>query len=259
MIVTVKWGGPFTLPMGIDKLIPENDREREYKNQYTRETISDDQIIIEIKRLAEKLERTPTLKEAAELDSLPSEGALAERFGTWNNLLQKAGLNINQKITYSNDEYIKDLKICAEQTDGKLTIRKYIKIGNHSHDSIKRRFGSWKEACEIAGIKPGEKHGTKIEGQNGNILDSSFEARVADILNEYNINYETHKKVLNSKWITDFYIPSLNVWIEVNGYEKGRPNKSKYQEKLKYYRKNNLDFIEIKKPEKIINKLIFDV
>jgi hypothetical protein len=68
----------------------------------------------------------------------------------------------NQYNQISDEELLNDMRISFGKTDGKLTIEDYRDVGNHSANTVKRRFGSWLNALESAGLpQTREKNATK--------------------------------------------------------------------------------------------------
>jgi hypothetical protein len=211
-----------------------------------------DKILKEVKKLNDELEGKPTMRDAMESDNLPSAGTLNKKFNGWNNLLEEAEIGSHHTLELSEDEIIQDLQKCYSDVEGYLTSREYINIGQYSHSAVKRKFGSWKEAAEAAGIKSGSKHGEVVECQCGCKLDSMKEKVVGDLLHDLSIQHEIHKDIPESDFITDFFIPRADVWLEVDGYKEGeRPERSKFDDKLDHYDDLGIDYIVLSIPHSL--------
>lgn len=231
--------------MALDDFTTSGSSASDATVRYTDSEIKDG-----IVELSKELGRTPTIREAIDCDYLPSAGTLNSLFGSWNNLLGEVHLPINQeeKVEDKND-VLSDIKKASEQNDGYLTVRKYIKLGNYNHNVVKRLFDSWTDAMKQAGVSPGSTHGIKCECQCGATLDSISEKEVGDVLHELDLEHEVHKSVPNSDWVTDFYVSSIDLWIEVDGYyADSRPNNSRFEDKLNHYNSLGLDCIVIDDP-----------
>lgn len=245
--------------MSLDDFKSDETSNREYRgNQHTGNSaadMSDEEIVDEVAQLADSLGETPTMREATSRDNIPSGGTITNRFGSWNNLLEKAKLKINQVEEYSSDEredMLDDIRKCFSETNGYLTVREYISVGDYGHDTIKKTFGSWKEALDEANVSSGSRYGHSVDCQCGQTLDSMNEKVVGDILHSIGVNHEVHTDIPESDFKTDFYIPNQDVWIEVDGYEEDeRPNRESYEDKLEHYSNNDLTYLEIKVPYQV--------
>lgn len=236
----------------------DSDRSEYHGNQHTSSNtadMSDEDIVDEVVELAHSLGETPTMRQATSCDNIPSGGTLTRRFGSWNNLLEKAELKINQVEKYNSEDredMLDNIRKCFSKTNGYLTVREYISVGDYSHDTIKNTFGSWTEALDEAGVSSGSKHGHSVKCECGETLDSMNEKVVGDILHSMSVNHHVHSKVPESNFKTDFYLPDQDVWIEVDGYEEGeRPNSERYKDKLEHYSDNELTYLEIKVPYQV--------
>jgi hypothetical protein len=235
------------------------DNSRKNLKTWSKEDIKDG-----VKNLYIEIGEVPTMRDATNHDELPSSATITNKFGTWNNLLEEIGLEKNQVEKYTDEDkedMLNDIRRCADEINSNLTTREYINIGSFGHNAIKNMFGSWGEALEEAGVKSGQKHGSTTQCKCGETLDSVNEKIVGDILHQFSINHEVHKSLPQSDYISDFYLPSISIWIEVNGYEKSeRPNQEQYNQKLNHYELLGLEYIEINVPyntkqEKIKQKI----
>jgi len=84
-------------------------------------------------------------------DSFPSSGAVFKRFGGWDKAKKIAGLNV-QSGKYSDEELLKQLISCREKY-GSCTASNFAADNEFaSPETVQRRFGSWNEAKEEAGL-----------------------------------------------------------------------------------------------------------
>jgi hypothetical protein len=89
-------------------------------------------------------------------------------------------------------------------------------------------------------------------GNHGYINDiyyaSNFERDAFKFLIDNNIKFEPHKNIINSTKVSDIFIPSQNLWIELDGINREKrkkwlKNEYKYwQEKLAIYDAQNLNY-----------------
>lgn len=213
-----------------------------YGNQHTgsMNSYSHEQLVEAARELGEELGRSPTTREAEADDRFPSLGTIytyAE--GGWSGVLEDAGLERTQVREYGNEEepqMCEDLTAVFERVDTPyLTHRQYDNFGKYPTSVVKEQFGSWKAACDAAGLSAGQKHGTANDGPKGERLESGLERQVAVTLFEREIDYVAHPDVPDTNWEADFYLPNLKLWVEVDGHVGGtRPNAHGFARKLKY-------------------------
>jgi len=203
----------------------------------------------------------PTTDEAANDDRFPCLATIYRILdGGWNELLEDAGLERGQVMEYGPEEkasMLQDLRAVLHSQEIKyLTSRQYERHGEYGKTTIKETFGSWSEACKRANIDAGEKYGINCEGPRGGVLDSLQELRVAQLLHERGLEYEAHPEIGETGWISDFYIPVQDLWVEVNGFaDSERPNARDFERKMRYYEEQGLDCVVIESPEELREEL----
>lgn len=109
---------------------------------------TDNELIEIVKQEAKRLGRAPKRIESSVVD------ACEYRFGTWNNTLRKAGLDINTIRTKRTDEeLLQMIKDKAKELKRTPTVKE---MGNFNM-TIVRRFGTWNKAVEKAGLEANNK------------------------------------------------------------------------------------------------------
>jgi len=86
---------------------------------------------------------------------VPTITTILKYFGSWNDAIEAAGLKANGLTTviYSDEDYITSLRTCYIQNNNYITSPLYRKQRYHPGlKSILRRFGSWNNALEFAGV-----------------------------------------------------------------------------------------------------------
>lgn len=240
--------------MGLESFKDSDTEIREFHgNQHTQESKVDEEDVIDrVKEIAEEKGETPVMRDIINEQNMPSAGGLSSMFGSWNDLLAQAGFDPNKKSKYTEEDkelMLEDLRRCYSETDGNLTVRRYIEIGEYGHNTVKEKFGSWSKATKEAGIQSGTKHGEQVQCQCGQVLDSVNEKVVGDILHQLSIEHVAHKCIPETNYKTDFYLPSINLWIEVDGYKNSeRPNREGYDKKIGHYESNRMNYLQIKVP-----------
>lgn len=126
-------------------------------NEYKRE-LSDDEILNDIKNVAETLGvdyiSISTYKKYGKF----SQTAIQHHFGTWKNALSIAGLrserNSKELKLISDEEYYRDLQRVAILINcDTVSYDAYKEYGKFSAEHIIHRFGKWNTALQKAGLK----------------------------------------------------------------------------------------------------------
>jgi len=114
--------------------------------------ISDDELISELKRLADELGETPTQREMDEMGEF-SYKPYKNHFGSWNEALREAGLPTNAEPSCgSNEELISELQRLAEELGGTPTTSQMNEQGKFGARTYHGRFESWNKALREAGL-----------------------------------------------------------------------------------------------------------
>ena len=127
--------------------LPGYDEIEVYKPSITKE-----EILAEVKRVAKLLKRTPKAEEFSKYASMCS-GTARARFGSWNNVLRAAGLRLNLSIV-DRDGCLAELKRIAVKLGHTPTRAEFDKHGAFSGDQILRKVGGWTKAVKILGLTP---------------------------------------------------------------------------------------------------------
>ena len=95
-----------------------------------------------------------------------------KRFGTWNNALELAGLEITKQLKkIPLDDLVNDLKHISNKLNGKnLTQDIYRQYGRYDVKTYKIRFGTWNNALKKAGLEVSAVGKYSIEELFENIL-----------------------------------------------------------------------------------------
>jgi hypothetical protein len=130
------------------------------ENMYGMHFYSDEELLEEIRRIAQLIEKPPLKRGDIAKYSRVNVSSLENRFGSFKNVLERAGvghLHIEAiegaKCRYSDEELLEEIQRVA-QLVGKSTLkqiefRKYSKI---DIETFRRRFRYWNIALELAGV-----------------------------------------------------------------------------------------------------------
>ena len=116
-----------------------------------------------LRRVARKLKRTPT---HAEFDkyAMMSYGIIVTLFGSWNNALKAAGLNVRVWRDATKSEGIKELKRVARKLGKTPTAFDFSEHARMSYATITKLFGSWNAGVMAAGLKITVQYGRTKSG-----------------------------------------------------------------------------------------------
>jgi hypothetical protein len=121
--------------------------------------ITDGELIDEIQRLARKLGTSPTAIEMREHGRY-SYSTYRQRFGGWNEALQRAGLPKNQNGP--DRELLGEIRELTTELGHVPRQREMRNVGSYSVTTYQERFGSWTAAREAAGLP-----GSYVDPDNG--------------------------------------------------------------------------------------------
>ena len=126
---------------GLKSKRSENKRPRQYTDEDYYEFI----------RECERKHGKATQRLFNEDDDFPSASAVRKRFGTWSAGKEGAGLEDNTRH-YDDGELLEALRQCKERY-GSCTASRFASDDEFpSPETVQRRFGSWSEAKERAGV-----------------------------------------------------------------------------------------------------------
>jgi hypothetical protein len=237
-----------------------------YGNQHTVSPYSEhdhEDIVEAVAELAEELGRPPTTADVNQAEGTPSIATLYRILeDDWASTLREAGVEPTkeQRRSVSTDRrewMLADLRRTNRETEGDtLRLRQYDEHGSFSGSSMKERFGSWSAACEAADLECGTRHGIQCIGPQGNRLDSQHERLVAAFLDDCGVEYEVHPDVADLGFESDFYLPDVDLWVEVDGYVAGgRPNVANMEAKRDYFESNHYDYVVVKDGDELAEVL----
>jgi ubiquinone/menaquinone biosynthesis C-methylase UbiE len=117
--------------------------------------INKEQVIAELKRVAKKLGRTPTIDDFDKHASMNSMTA-AKLFGSWNKALAYVGLRVNNVIGITKEQVLAELKRVAKKLGRTPTRDDFNKYASLSKGTVENSFGTWNKALVAADLKPNQ-------------------------------------------------------------------------------------------------------
>jgi len=119
-----------------------------------------------------------------------------------------------------------------------------------SRTTVTKYFESWNTAIEAAGlISNFSTYGKTVTAKDGNKYRSALEAHFVNefLMNKYEYNYEVFYP--NKLWLYDFYLPKLDLYIEVNGLIDTPEYAQKLKDKISFNKKEKRNLLVISKYE----------
>lgn len=187
-------------------------------------------------------------------------------FGGWNQALQEVFGIVNQRrCAHLSDEHLLNLLTKYIKTNTRLPLREEF---NGSTDTypywevyVSRfnlpRWSSVFSLLDLSKVSYYSHHGYgKIRVAHGNTYLSHQEYLIGKYLTEQKIKFEKEVPYGNSNHVFDFYLPTLNAYIEYYGIGT-KEYQARVLEKRKYYQDRHV--IEIFKHDNTIAKLDFEV
>lgn len=123
-----------------------NHRPREYSDEDYLE------LLRECKEKHGKVTQKLFNEEAKKRDDHPTAGAIRRRFETWNDAKERANLETNQNRTYTDEELLEMLRECKEKHGSVSSTVFAADDAFCSPETVQRRFGSWNNAKDEAGV-----------------------------------------------------------------------------------------------------------
>ena len=123
-----------------------------------KEKIPEEKLLEELDRLADALGTTPTATEMNDEGEYRA-ATYQERFGSWNEGVQAAGLDPNPKSPWIPEEkLLSELQRLADDIGQTPSYDDMKEHGRYTAETYKNRFGSWSEAVAAAGLEPNRRY-----------------------------------------------------------------------------------------------------
>lgn len=115
----------------------------------TTKQISEADLLAELERMATAEGATPTFQDM-ERDGAYSPRTYVDRFGSWNEALEAAGLNPRESGRVSEAELLAELRRLRDELGTQPVADDVRERGEYSLATYQRRFGSWSAAKDAA-------------------------------------------------------------------------------------------------------------
>lgn len=143
--------------MSVECFMEECDRSFSTKTGRTRHFISHKGYKEKSIELISELDEKPNYDEVSKRVGL-SASFYENHFGSWNNALEKSKFEVELRRNISDEELLEYLKSVSDD-DNRVRYRWMNEKGDFSSKLYEKRFGSWEEALESAGLELYDRSG----------------------------------------------------------------------------------------------------
>ena len=124
--------------------------------------INKSDLIDELRRLGDELDRTPTSRDMSDKGKYGT-ATYTHKFGSWNDAVQEAGLEIVRQRDVSRADMISEIQRLADELGKPPAVHQMRDQGKFGVTTISREFGTWSAALEHAGYEPNKEMGVSEE------------------------------------------------------------------------------------------------
>jgi len=110
-------------------------------------------LITELQRLVDELGRTPGLRDMNQQGAHSSK-TYQKKFGSWNEALKQAGIEINNEHDIAKSDLLDELIRLKNLLGRTPTSRDMAEKGKYGTSNYPNKFGSWNDAVREAGLEP---------------------------------------------------------------------------------------------------------
>lgn len=241
-------------------------------------SVPKEEIISSLTKLYQEMQTTPTLEQYFKEYPDHRYYEISGYFGSWTKALLCANIPIEKANKVSQQDVIDALEIWYKKNNCQTSCLEYWKVRKardsrefpYTCNTIKAKFewASWEDIMQKIDPKyitrdPYISRG-RFLGKDGCEYLSAIERDVSNILCDLKAKrkiktYEYEKLVcLEKTWTCDFVIDDT-LWLEVDGMRGNRkdPYDSGRNEKIEYYKNNNMNYRIISYTDTNIRKKIF--
>jgi len=118
---------------------------------------TEEELLEHLHQLADELGKdTPTLRDMQEIGDYP-ESAYRNKFGSWNEAVERAGLDVNKNTDYTEEELLGEVNRLAEEVGRVPDVYDLREEGKFSKCPYRQTFGGWNNALREAGYEPNQR------------------------------------------------------------------------------------------------------
>lgn len=173
-----------------------------------------------------------------------------------NSLIGRGHDSILKKCEYCKKQITVEWKRRAQKFCSKNCQKKGRKFTDESRrklsESSKKRCSSLEERQRMREIGRKGGFGKKGYTSKGTYYQSNLEKKCFEFLEGKDFIFEPHKNIPNSSKISDVYLPSKKLWIEIDGIDREKKKEwigkdyEYWLEKIEIYKREKLNLVIIK-------------
>ena len=142
--------------------------------------VSDDELLAELRRVAQFLGKSSVRYEELRSHSRYSSRLIERRFGSWNNALSAAGLEVTQRVNIPVIEFFENMEQVWRLLGRQPSRQEMVKpLSLISGGAYQKRFGGWRKALEAFVVFANEDQRTIPESST--TISSVSEPRFPDL------------------------------------------------------------------------------
>jgi len=180
---------------------------------------SDDELLEDLRALADALGHPPTPTEYRELGG-EHEPHYYDHFGSWANALDTAGLEIASPRPIPRKELLAELERLAETLGETPSTSQMDETGHYASDTYYRRFESWADAIAAAGLPQRASHPQKISSEE---LLAEIQRLARDVEDSPPSTSQMNARGEYSAWTYKNRFGSWSTALEQAGFEPREP------------------------------------
>lgn len=164
---------------------------KEYKRN-----ISNEELIEDLKRVANVLNKSTVTKNEYVKNGSFGYKTLSRRFGSWNNALLSANLNLSVVISIPNEELFKNIEEVWIKTGKQPSYRTMNStISQYSAGTYENRFGNWRKALRAFVEFINNENGKSSEEDS----NSEVKSLISDGKHTVKIEHKTKRDINDSR------------------------------------------------------------
>ena len=222
---------------------------KKYRNIY------EDRVIEDLKRCGKLLQKSYITKEDYSKIGHYSYSTVLKKLGGLSKMNMLFGFVKPKQNHYTQEQLINVLK--KFYVDNNFVPTKRCMTRKNGYPCDKTYYAmfpglSWSDILKLADLEPQ----TRYQGKDKIWYDSCEEMFIANTLFDNSIQYESHKRVCETrKWTCDFYLSDQDLWLEYDGLGQFRLHPKQFEEKINFYKTNNYKYLIITNYKNILKIL----
>lgn len=199
------------------------------RNSKTKQIFTNECLLLELKNFYAENNKVPTCGEFEKSDMYPSPTLYQKRFGSWNNALKEAGLELNTNFNYKKEDIVNEARLFYSQNNRSP----YYYELSYSKGIIDNNWGNWTKFLIDCNLP-----------LNREIIEYSKEESIqllkdlAESLNRVPVKSDLESLGLHKEWYSIRFDSFRNAL-----YEAGLITKEELEIDYETYKENNIKYL----------------